>query len=319
MSVSTPILTTSSETCASAAVDASSAAARTPSLDRFPANILSPPCNRRVGRVLQAVAPPIGLICNCFGPASTWPKGGGRAVPGSVYFRLDSGHSASHDLDRSACRPRSRRSMRRSIACCEGVEPVAPVELPLAEALRCIAAEMPPLEAHPPHDVAAVDGCAFARPRSGRRVLLFAAAVDGSAGLGRSRRCHAAMACDCVLDADSVDLSGPMPQVLAEAIPGQGVRRAGGDIAAGSRVVGGRTARAAARSPAGARGWNRAIAASAGRGCASSISRGGSVDRGSDRRERATRRRRNRLRRLPRAATPHRSRRHSMAARAICS
>ena len=28
-----------------------------------------------------------------------------------------------------------------------------------------------------------------------------------------------------------------MPQVLAEAIPGQGVRRAGGDIAAGSRVV----------------------------------------------------------------------------------
>ena len=44
-------------------------------------------------------------------------------------------------------------------------------------------------------------------------------------------------ACDCVLDADSVDLSGPMPQVLAEAIPGQGVRRAGGDIAAGSRVV----------------------------------------------------------------------------------
>jgi molybdopterin biosynthesis enzyme len=43
--------------------------------------------------------------------------------------------------------------------------------------------------------------------------------------------------CDCVLDADSVELSGPMPQVLAEAIPGQGVRRAGGDIAAGSRVV----------------------------------------------------------------------------------
>jgi molybdopterin biosynthesis enzyme len=40
-----------------------------------------------------------------------------------------------------------------------------------------------------------------------------------------------------VLDSDSVDLSGPMPQVLAEAIPGQGVRRAGGDIAAGCLVV----------------------------------------------------------------------------------
>jgi hypothetical protein len=34
-------LTTSSETCASAAVDASSAAASIPSLDRFLANILS--------------------------------------------------------------------------------------------------------------------------------------------------------------------------------------------------------------------------------------------------------------------------------------
>jgi molybdopterin biosynthesis enzyme len=44
-------------------------------------------------------------------------------------------------------------------------------------------------------------------------------------------------ACDCVLDSDSVDVSGPMPQVLAEAIPGQGVRRAGGDIAAGSLVA----------------------------------------------------------------------------------
>jgi molybdopterin biosynthesis enzyme len=43
--------------------------------------------------------------------------------------------------------------------------------------------------------------------------------------------------CDCVLDSDSVDLSGPLPQVLAEAIPGQGVRRAGGDIAAGSFVA----------------------------------------------------------------------------------
>jgi molybdopterin biosynthesis enzyme len=40
-----------------------------------------------------------------------------------------------------------------------------------------------------------------------------------------------------VLDSDSVDVSGPLPQVLAEAIPGQGVRRAGGDIAAGSLVV----------------------------------------------------------------------------------
>ena len=40
-----------------------------------------------------------------------------------------------------------------------------------------------------------------------------------------------------MLDSDSVDVSGPLPQVLAEAIPGQGVRRAGSDIAAGSLVA----------------------------------------------------------------------------------
>src|SRR5207245_8312231 len=43
--------------------------------------------------------------------------------------------------------------------------------------------------------------------------------------------------CDCVLDADSVDRTGPLVQVLAEAIPGQGVRRAGGDIAAGTLLA----------------------------------------------------------------------------------
>jgi molybdopterin molybdotransferase len=40
-----------------------------------------------------------------------------------------------------------------------------------------------------------------------------------------------------VIDADLVDRTGPMVQVLAEAIPGQGVRRIGGDIAEGSPVV----------------------------------------------------------------------------------
>jgi molybdopterin biosynthesis enzyme len=43
--------------------------------------------------------------------------------------------------------------------------------------------------------------------------------------------------CDCVLDSDSIDRSGPMPQVLAEAIPGQGVRRAGGDMAPGNSYL----------------------------------------------------------------------------------
>ena len=51
------------------------------------------------------------------------------------------------------------------------LEPVAPVALPLANALGCVAANMPPLKALPPSDVAA--------------------AVGPSAGLGRSRRRHA--------------------------------------------------------------------------------------------------------------------------------
>ena len=117
-----------------------------------------------------------------------------------------------------------------------GVAPVAAVELPLPEALRCIAAEMPPLGAYPPHDIAAQDGFAFRAndlvgASSYSPLALTAAPVWVEAGDAMPD------GCDCVLDADSVDRSGPLAQVLAEAIPGQGVRRAGGDIAAGSLVV----------------------------------------------------------------------------------
>jgi molybdopterin biosynthesis enzyme len=118
----------------------------------------------------------------------------------------------------------------------QGVEPVAPVELTLAEALRCIAAAMPPLPACPPRDIAAADGYAFrARDLVGASsyspLPLTMSPVWVEAGAAMPA------ACDCVLDSDSVDVSGPMPQVLAEAVPGQGVRRAGSDIAVGSLVV----------------------------------------------------------------------------------
>jgi molybdopterin molybdotransferase len=117
-----------------------------------------------------------------------------------------------------------------------GVEPVAPAELPLADALRCIAAEMPPLGARPPHDIAASDGFALrARDLVGASsyspVPLSALPVWVEAGDAIPD------GYDCVLDSDSIDQSGPIPQVLTEAIPGDGVRRAGGDIAAGSHVV----------------------------------------------------------------------------------
>ncbi|HMM87653.1 molybdopterin-binding protein [Bradyrhizobium sp.] len=118
----------------------------------------------------------------------------------------------------------------------DDVEPIAPVEAVLAETVGCTAAEMPPLPVHPLRDIAVVDGYAFsARDLVGASsyspLPLLAAPAWVEAGEVMPH------GCDCVLDADSVDISGPMPQVLAEAIPGQGVRRAGSEFAAGSLVV----------------------------------------------------------------------------------
>ena len=116
------------------------------------------------------------------------------------------------------------------------LEPVAPVELPLADALGCVAADIPPLKAHPPHDIAAADGWALrARDLVGASsyspLPLVASPLWVEAGDPMPE------ACDCVIDSDSIDQTSPVIQVLAEAIPGQGVRRAGGDVAEGSSVI----------------------------------------------------------------------------------
>jgi molybdopterin molybdotransferase len=117
-----------------------------------------------------------------------------------------------------------------------GVEPVTPAELPLAEALRCIAADMPPSGALPPHDIAASDGFALrARDLVGASSYSPLPLSDAPAWVEAGDAIP--QNCDCVLDADAVDRSGPIVQVLAEAIPGQGVRRAGSDIAEGSFAV----------------------------------------------------------------------------------
>lgn len=114
--------------------------------------------------------------------------------------------------------------------------PVAPVELPLAEASGCIAADMPPLKAHPPHDIAAGDGWALrARDLVGASSYSPLPLATSPVWVEAGDRMPGA--CDCVLDSDSLDQAGTVVQVLAEAIPGQGVRRAGGDIAAGTAVV----------------------------------------------------------------------------------
>ncbi len=116
------------------------------------------------------------------------------------------------------------------------LEAVAPVALSLADALGCVAADMPPLKALPQRDIAASNGWAL-RARD-----LVGASSYSPLPLARPPvwvEAGDAMpeGCDCVIDSDLVDQTGPMVQVLAEAIPGQGVRRIGGDIAEGSSVI----------------------------------------------------------------------------------
>jgi molybdopterin biosynthesis enzyme len=104
--------------------------------------------------------------------------------------------------------------------------PVTPVAIPLADALGSVAAEMPPLKAFPACDIAVSDGWAMrARDLVGASsyspLPLAAAPVWVEAGETIPE------GCDCVIDLDVLDQTGPMVQALAEAIPGQGVRRAG--------------------------------------------------------------------------------------------
>lgn len=116
------------------------------------------------------------------------------------------------------------------------LQPVAPIAVPLADALGCIAAETPVLKAYPPHDIAAVDGWALRAndlvgASSYSPLPLAAPPVWVESGDAMPP------GCDCVLDADAVTTTGPISEVLAEGIPGQGVRRAGSDIAAAGSVV----------------------------------------------------------------------------------
>ena len=114
--------------------------------------------------------------------------------------------------------------------------PVAPTELAVGDALGCIAAEPPSLAAWPPRDIATCDGFALRASdlvgaSSYSPLLLTKPPAWVEAGDAMPA------GCDCVVDADHVDISGPIAQGLAEAIPGQGVRRAGGDIAEGATAI----------------------------------------------------------------------------------
>jgi molybdopterin molybdotransferase len=113
-----------------------------------------------------------------------------------------------------------------------GLEPVKAIALPLREALGCVTAEMPPLKAIPTHEVAAADGFALrARDLVGASSYTPLPLVNAPVWVEAGDRIP--VGCDCVVDADAVEQAGSITQVLAEAIPGQGVRRVGGEIAEG--------------------------------------------------------------------------------------
>src|SRR5260221_13461672 len=138
MSVRTPILTMSSETCARDADDASIAAASAPSMDRLLANIPSSPCGLAHWPLcLQAV-----VAANWSHLQLIWAgvnlvgrRGRPPAVSGSVYFRSDSGHTRPMTSNQRL--PASLTPLDVALAALlNGVEPVIPAELPLVEALR---------------------------------------------------------------------------------------------------------------------------------------------------------------------------------------
>ncbi|WP_367185542.1 molybdopterin-binding protein [Mesorhizobium ventifaucium] len=96
---------------------------------------------------------------------------------------------------------------------------------------------MPPLaHAQPIRDTAKTDGWACraldlagASAYSPLPLMVIPVWVEAGAAVPQG--------CDCVLDADLIDCSGPMPQALEEAVPGQGVRRAGEDMEAGRPLI----------------------------------------------------------------------------------
>ena len=95
---------------------------------------------------------------------------------------------------------------------------------------------LPEMKSWPLHDVAAVDGWAL-RASDLVGVSSYTPLPLAKSPVWVEAGDRIPDGCDCVLDEDSVDLSGLIAQVLAEAIPGQGVRRKGGAIDDPSRIV----------------------------------------------------------------------------------
>jgi molybdopterin biosynthesis enzyme len=120
-----------------------------------------------------------------------------------------------------------------------GLEPVSVAELPVSDALGCVAAEMAPLGAYPRNDRALVDGWAL------RASDLVGASAYTPVPLTKLPCWVEAgdpmpNGCDCVVAADGIDQSGPIAHVLTEVPPGHGVRRRGDDFPDGFVIAPGR-------------------------------------------------------------------------------
>jgi molybdopterin molybdotransferase len=118
----------------------------------------------------------------------------------------------------------------------DGLEAIAPSELPIAETLGCVSAEVPLPGPVPVGDFSISDGWAFCAQD------LVGASAYSPFPLARPPVWVEAGDCmpngsDCVADSDLVELSGSVFQVLGEALPGQGVRRAGADIGEGGLSI----------------------------------------------------------------------------------
>jgi molybdopterin molybdotransferase len=118
----------------------------------------------------------------------------------------------------------------------DGLEPIAPSELRIAETLGSVSAEVPLAGPLPISDFAASDGWAFCA-----RDLVGASSYSPLPLPGPPVWVEVGdpmpSGSDCVVDSDLVEFFGSMFQVSGEALPGQGVRRAGSDIGEGSLTI----------------------------------------------------------------------------------
>lgn len=119
----------------------------------------------------------------------------------------------------------------------DGLNPVEPRNVSLANSIGAVAAAMEPLQGpHPAFRVAVSDGWAL-RARDVVGASSYSPLTLASAPVWVEAGDRLPDHCDCVLDADMAEQFGSMFQVLAEVVPGHGIRRAGEDIGDGLSII----------------------------------------------------------------------------------